>query len=305
MHIKTLAVAVLLSVMPMAHACINTVGTDHQGRRFSPDDYVGKDLVDGFTRPHAQRYWLKQASYVIKQARNKPVFKNLTDLGIVLVYQGQYDVAVRHFLKLERLFPGHHETAANLGTALELAGHDAVALKWIGIGIQRNRQEHFGSEWLHARILETKIALARDPRYLEGRSITGVVFERTLVPTLPIAMPPGNDGKPVKPWELNSALGYQLHERTGFVRPTDPIVANLLLDWATLNLAGGPIETADVLYDFAVTYGAERDALMRNRQSYIQRVLAQAGKAKANGGECGICPPMPPPPPPPPKQSRA
>ena len=300
MRTKTLVVIVLLSVMPTANACINTVGTDHQGRRFWPNDYVGKDVVDGFTKPHAQRYWLKQASYVIKQARTKPDFENLTDLGIVLVYQGQFALAVRHFLTLEQRFPGHHETAANLGTALELAGHDAVALKWIGIGIQRNRQEHFGSEWLHTRILETKIALAKDPHYLKGRSIAGVVFERALVPALPSAMPSGNDGKPVKPWELNSALAYQLHERTGFVRPTDPAVANLLLDWATLNLAGGPIETADAVYDLAVTYGAERDALMRNRQSYIKRVLSQAGKAKANGGACRICAPMPPPPPPPP-----
>lgn len=305
MRIKTLVVAVLLSVMPTAYACINTVGTDHQGRRFWPNEFVGKELVAELTKPHAKRWWLMQASEVMKRARTTPSFKNLADLGIVLVYQGQYDLAVRHFLKLERLFPGHHETAANLGTALELAGHDAAALKWIGIGIQRNRQEHFGSEWLHARILETKIALARNPHYLEGRSITGVAFEQTLVPALPIAMPAGNDGRPVKPWQLNSALAYQLHERTGFVRPTDPVVANLLLDWATLNLAGGPIETADAVYNLAVTYGAERDALMRNRQSYIRRVLAQAGKAKAEGGACRICAPMPPPPPPPPESTRA
>ena len=62
------------------------------------------------------------------------------------------------FLALERRYPGHHETAANLGTALELAGHDAPALQWIRIGIRRNADEHYGSEWLHVRILEAKIA---------------------------------------------------------------------------------------------------------------------------------------------------
>ena len=49
----------------------------------------------------------------------------------------------------------------------------------------------------------------------------------------------------------------------------------MLLDWATLNQAGGPIENADVLYDLAVTYGAKPDALMRNHQAYIKRVRAR------------------------------
>lgn len=93
-------------------------------------------------------------------------------------------------------------------------------------------------------------------------------------------LPAGNVGKPLDGWDLHLALSYQLHERTGFVKPRDPIVANLLHDWATLNLAGGLIENADVLYDLAVTYGARRDALMRNRQAYIKRVLAQAGDAE-------------------------
>jgi len=104
-------------------------------------------------------------------------------------------------------------------------------------------------------------------------------------------MPTGNTGRPLRPWDLHLALAYQLHERTGFVKPRDPIVANLLHDWATLNLAGGPIENADVLYDLAVTYGAKRDALMRNRQGYIKRVLAQAGDAEPSYDRpCAICP---------------
>jgi len=240
--------------------------------------------------PTAERYGVSGAKNVISRARAKPDFANLTDLGILLVYQGQYAQAIRLFLTIELRYPRHHETAANLGTALELAGHDAPALQWIRIGIQRNAREHYGSEWLHARILEAKIATAKDPTYLDHHSVAGITFDQTLVPELPRAMPAGNNGEPVKPWELNSALSYQLYERTGFVKPRDPIVANLLLDWATLNLAGGPVENADVLYDLAVTYGAKPDALMRNRQGYIKRVLAQAGNAEPEDNvPCAIC----------------
>lgn len=290
MSVRLLIGATLLLCANTVLGCINAIGTDHQGRRFYPDWYIGKELGESLASPADQRYWLADAKGITSRSRTKRDFKSLTDLGILLVYQGQYASAIRLFLTIERRYPGHHETAANLGTALELAGHDAPALQWIRIGIQRNAKEHYGSEWLHARILEAKIATAKDPTYLDHHSVAGIAFEQTLVPELPRAMPAGNDGKPVKPWELNGALSYQLHERTGFVRPRDPIVANLLLDWATLNLAGGPIENADALYDLAVTYGAKPDELMRNRQAYIKRVLAQAGDAEPkDNAPCAIC----------------
>ena len=293
MSAKWVLGSALLFCVNVAGACINSVGTDHQGQRFYPNWYVGKELREGLARPKADRYWLSDASAIVSRARSKPDFKNLTDLGIVLIYQGQYAQAIRLFLTIERRYPGHHETAATLGTALELAGHDAPALQWIRIGIRRNAKEHYGSEWLHARILEAKIASERDPTYLKHHSVAGIGFDNTLIPSLPARMPAGNDGRPVKPWALDNSLSYQLHERTGFVGPPDPIVANLLHDWATLNLAGGPIESADALYELAVEYGAPRDALMRNRQAYIRRVLAQAGDKDPENVPCAICPRIP------------
>ena len=290
MKIKTLAAVALLSLMPAAQACINSVGTDHTGRRFQPGWYTGKELARTLTSSAPNEYWVREQ---IKRVRRSPDFANLTDIGVVLIRQGQFTRAVEHFVRVERLFPGHHETAANLGTALELSGHDAVALRWIRLGIARNADEHFRTEWLHARILEAKIAMAQDPGYLKGRSIAGVTFAPTLVPPLPQAMPAGNDGQPVNPWQLNVALSYQLHERTQFVRPRDPVVSNLLLDWATLNLAGGPIENADVLYDLAVRYGAMRDSLMARRQAHVRQLLAQtASKEEPDSYDCAICQPM-------------
>lgn len=292
MSLKWLYGAGLLLCFNSATACINAIGTDHDGRRFPMSWETGEALAEslGSSYQH-RRNWMERASDVITRAGNKPSLETYTDLGILLIDQGQYTQAINLFLKLERQYPGRHETAANLGTALELAGFDAIALRWIRIGIQRNPDEHYGTEWLHARILEAKIAAAKDPTYLDHHSVAGVDFEKVLVPSMPRTLPVGNVGKPLKGWDLHLALSYQLHERTGFVKPRDPIVANLLHDWATLNLAGGPIENADVLYDLAVTYGARRDALMRNRAAYIKRVLAQAGDAKPSYDRpCAICP---------------
>lgn len=291
MYWRIIAAMTLLVLMPAANACLNAVGTDVTGRRFSPMLYVGKELTEPFLERSRgpNSYWLQQA---LKDVRKEPSFKNLTNIGVLLIYQGQYTLAIEHFLKIEKIFPGHHETAANLGTALELAGYDASALRWIRLGMKRNPDEHYRSEWLHARILEAKIALAKDPGYLQGRSVVGITFAPTMVPPLPSQMPAGNNGKPVEPWELNLSLHYQLYERTQFVKPRDPIVANLMRDWATLNLAGGPIESADALYDAAIIYGAERDVLMNARQGHIRQVLAKARKGKPEDYSCSICQPM-------------
>ncbi|KRA16340.1 hypothetical protein [Lysobacter sp. Root604] len=291
---KVLLATALLLLASSAHACINEVGTDRDGRRFAALWYLGDDMTQSMRERSVREHALERAKRTIAEARKQPSFQSLTNLGVLLIYQGQYPLAIRHFIAVERLYPGHHETAANLGTALELAGQDRVALRWIRLGIQRNADEHLRTEWLHARILEAKIAAAREPGYLNRRSIAGVRFEAKTVPALPTALPAGNDGKPVKPWELETALNYQLHERTQFVPAPDAVVANLLSDWATLNLAGGPLENASALYELAVDYGAPRDALMRERQAYIRRTIARAPDRDGADSDynCAICPPV-------------
>lgn len=293
MRMKAMAMLVAMAFAPTAQACVNSVGTDHAGRRFHADWYIGEEMADSMAKQYKRDNLLSSASSTIDKARAKPDFGNLTNLGVLLLYQGQYAKAARLFLSIERLFPGHHETAANLGTALELMGQDQAALSWIRIGIVRNQDEHLRSEWLHARILEAKIALANDPGFLNGRSVAGVRFDKIVVPALPAELPAGNDGMPVEPWALNQALSYQLFERTQFVRPKDAIVANLLQDWATLNLAGGPIENADALYKLAVAYGAGEDALMKQRRAFIQRTLVAAKANDPHDFQCAICEPTP------------
>jgi tetratricopeptide (TPR) repeat protein len=282
----------MFAFMPLADACINSVGTDHAGRKIAPDWAVGRELTDLMLRQEERTRWLAEPYRTIDKAREHKDFESLTNLGVLLIYQGQYASAVRLFVFLEKHHPGHHETAANLGTALELSGHDAVALQWIRIGIRRDPDEHEGTEWLHARILQAKLEQARNPAYLQSHSVAGIAFEPALVPRIPAAMPAGNTGEPIQPWQLNRALAYQLYERTQFVAPEDPVVANLLLDWATLNLAGGPIENADALYDVAVDYGAPRDALMRQRKAFIKQTLERADSMESISRTCGICRPL-------------
>lgn len=301
MKLWWLLVAMLAS--PSVLACVNTIGTDRSGHRFMPGWYAGDELVEHLTWTSRKRYraFLDEDSVRLANAvRAQPDFENHNDLGANLIRQGRMVEAIRLFVAIEKRFPGRPETAANLGTALELVGSDDVALRWIRIGIQRNAAEHEGTEWLHARILEAKIALKRDPRYLETRSVAGVRFDNAVLPALPAVYPTGNDGRPVSAYALNMALSYQLHERMMFVKPKDAVVANLLTDWATLNLAGGPVENAEALYPLAERYGAQRTPLVAARLAEIRKLLASA-KRRPDGpeGRCPICEPLPPPPPPP------
>jgi hypothetical protein len=291
MRILCLLGALLLS--QSALACVNTIGTDRSGHRFVPGWYTGYELVEHLTWSSQARYraFLDQDSRRLAKAiRAEPDFEHHNDLGVNLIRQGKTAHAIRLLLATEKRFPGRPETAANLGTALELAGFDDIALRWIRIGIRRNADEHAGTEWLHARILEAKIALKRNPRYLDGHSVTGVRFDSAVLPALPAEYPPGNQGRSVNAYELNQALSYQLHERMIFVKPKDAIVANLLVDWATLNLAGGPVESAEALYTLAERYGSPRTPLISARLAKIRELLATA-KRRGDGatGRCPIC----------------
>lgn len=288
MRIVMIATLALLMLAPAgARACLNEMATDRAGRPYSSDGLVGASLVYSLTHPSRDP---EMDRFLIQETRKEPSFRNLNDIGVLLVRQGKLDAALRHFRTIERLFPGRPQTAANLGTALELAGQDKEALHWIRTGLQRNPREHYGSEWLHVRILEAKLAAAGNPAYFRRHSIAGVAFGPGLVPPFPRKLPNGNDGKPLLPSWLDSSLDYQLHERIGLVKAPDPVVANLLSDWATLHLSGGSLETAKALYELAATYGAPRDALMQRRIAHIDQVVARAEKRPTPGKpDCRLC----------------
>ena len=291
--------AVALVASSPAKACVNSFGTDKQGRRTGMHEPTGDHLAGMLTYPTRKNFWVVEADGYKEEAINAPSYENATNYGVSLLYQGHHVPAMRLFLRLEQLYPGRAQTAANLGTALELAGHDAVALKWIRLGIRRDVGEHDGTEWLHARILQAKLADAAGD-WNRKRSIAGVAFTDALIPPVPMLMPAGNDGKPVKPHELHRAFYYQLQERMQFVRPKDWVVANLLSDWATLNLAGGPMENAKALHGLAMRYGEPRTLRWAQRISHVDRILATAKDAQQGAFDCPICEPPPPPPPPPP-----
>lgn len=128
-----------------------------------------------------------------------------------LVYSGRAKDAIPVLLEFEALRPGQYATATNLGTAYELTGDLPRALEWITEGVRRNPRSHQGSEWVHVAILQTRLKLRDDSGWLAAHSVL--------------------DGAEARPANVTvDAIEAQLNERLRFVRPTDPVVADLFYE---------------------------------------------------------------------------
>lgn len=132
------------------------------------------------------------------------------DYAVALIHLGRYNDAIATLEAHEKAQPGLYETAANLGTAFELAGRVEDATVWIARGMERKADSHAGTEWLHLAILQAKLALRGDPAWLKTHSV------------LDSAAAKGRSAE-----EIVHAIDYQLGERLNFVAPPDAIVCDL------------------------------------------------------------------------------
>jgi hypothetical protein len=124
-----------------------------------------------------------------------------------------------------------------------------------------------GTEWLHVKILEAKIASAKDQGWIKTHSVLGLDFGSGDVPVPPTQYPSGQSAESVV-----RALQYQLHERLAFVSPPDPLVGGMLGDLAALaGLAGQkyPADVAVAVYDLALTYQPVQADLLRRRRALV------------------------------------
>ena len=277
-----------LAISAPAKACINEIGTSHRGERVVPILYSGKNLKPFLVTPPTKASLIDWSRHAVEQAQKDPSFDNLNNLAAVLIRHGRLPNAVSLLQFLERKYPGHYQTASNMGTAYELMGRNEDALKWILEGLKRNPDDHLGTEWLHVHILNAK--LGRVPSAAPGDSILNLDFGNDVMPRRPASLPVGNTGKPLSLFSVGIALRYQLVERIEFVAAPDTMVAGLLLDWANLELLAGAVESADVLYDAAIRYGSSEKRIIAVRKTEIAKILAQAKQKPAlANGRCELC----------------
>jgi hypothetical protein len=196
-------------------------------------------------------------------------FRAQSDYAARLIRHGASAKAVEILEAVERRHPGEYIVASNLGTAYELSGDLAKAHRWIGEGMRRNPESHEGTEWLHLRILEARQALARNPRWLNTNSVTGLDFGIEAQPRKPEQWPKDSGGAD----GVIKALVYQLHERMAFVPAPDPLVGSLIAELGVLFMLYRTVDLAIPVFQLALTYRPVHTEQVEARKSLSEEIL--------------------------------
>lgn len=270
-----------------ARACINLYSANLKGEQVEVNE---KDFSSYARRlsehHHNPAEWTQKRAALEKDLLAKPNdFQLRADIAATHVFTGEPKEAVAALEELEAERPGEYVVAGNLGTAYELDGQNAKALEWIKKGIERNADSHEGTEWLHVMILEAKGALENDPAWLDTHSVLGMDFGTKAKPVIPSAGPVDHLGKTRSFDETVKALEYQLHERTAFVKPPDPVVADLFHALACLVAETKSVSHAEGVMAVALKYHEKPGALMLERNAFFAASAeAATGETKKKGG---------------------
>jgi tetratricopeptide (TPR) repeat protein len=229
-----------------APACINVSGTSIEGGTAIGGGFAYAVVIRHSMRSSPAERFRDLIRY--RSDKDDDEFTPRELQGVEDVYMGRYDEALGIFQEIEAASPGRYSTAANMGTAYELKGDLEPALKWITEGLQRNPDSHQGTEWLHQTILRAKIRLRQDPDLARGHIIE---LPGNLSRTSRISI----DGRDYPAAAVSHALRYQLSERAYFVKPLDPVMADLLFTYGVLEAHIHAVEPAIKLLELSREYG--------------------------------------------------
>jgi len=264
-------------------ACLWVEGVDLHGHSKEVEGFhLGfvNDFLDGKLKQKESRaFWQSYAEEQAEEMAKSPSVRTRSNYAGALVHLGEYAKARDILLEAERLSPGDYAVAANLGTAFELLGDNENALKWIKIGVSRNPGSHDGTEWVHVKILEAKIAVAKDPAWLNDHSVVGADFGGEAVPKF-IAPKTGNSEERRDPQALIESISYQLKERLEFVTPPDPYVGDLLFDLANALAVSDSVNVAVGVYEKARQFQASKTELLSKRLSLVHDIVKTANRRK-------------------------
>ncbi len=171
-----------------------------------------------------------------KELQTKADFKLLSDYGLYLVKGGKVKEARIIFEALAKAYPNEYSIIANLGTTYELLGENEKALEYIRKGLKLNPNSHGGSEWIHVKILLTKIGFDKDPNYMKEHDV--------------LALTPKQEASNA----VRKQLYTQLKERFPFCKGPDPIMADLFIELGDCYAETLSFEHAKGLYQIAKKY---------------------------------------------------
>lgn len=240
-----LSIALLLNIS-LSHACMNT---------------YEQELRMGYI----------DIQHELAQAKKNPpkTFEQLNDYGVVLIQAHRYQEAIEIFEQLEKQRQNVAQTAANLGTAYELAGQISKARYWIQQGIKRNAHIHEGSEWIHLKILDAQMKQNENPEWIKQNDVFGLNFGNGAAPKAKVKQIEF-DGQRYNLNQIFEHSKIQMLQRLSLV-DKDPITAQILFNMANIEVIqmGEEEDAAGVLYSTASHLGYHDPELLQMRKDYI------------------------------------
>ena len=257
----------LLFLLPTyLFSCMWIDGTTIDGEFTNKGSYIRAEMIDSSIEYYTPSTKLQNIlKYEKRDELSKSELKEHD--AVILLLKGDYEASIEALLAIEKEYPKQYSVASNLGTVYELNGDNKNALIWIKRGLQRNPDSHYGSEWVHVLILETKIKLATKPNFLEHHQIITLPKKFNLSTKIEI------NKKNYSIQKLQRAIEYQLRERTIFVKPKDAIVADLLFTLAKISAQTSIVEEAIKYLDMAQLYGFKNSKLLKETKSFYMDIL--------------------------------
>ncbi len=213
--------------------------------------------------------------------KKEPNLENYSDYAAMLVYKGRFQKAKSILLEIESKAPNKYNTAANLGTTYELLGQNDSALFWIKKALELNPKSHFGSEWIHIRILEEKIKAGNDTSYFNTHRILNMDFDQDSKPKMLSSDRSLQD--------VGEQVFYQISERMIFIKPKDAVIAQLTFDLANIYALQDRFDEAFYTISKARDYGFVGE-IADKRESYFREILSKQYDER-NRKELGISEP--------------
>jgi len=182
--------------------------------------------------------------------------------AVKLITQFKSKEAIAILLEIEAKRPALYTTATNLALAYELSGEYEEAIRWMKEALKRNKDSHYGTEWLHLFILKSKVKFPKESGYLEHNLLIKLPkkFDKESIIEI--------DDKNYSIRELEKALTYQLKERVIFVKPKDEIVAHLFYTLAMIYEHTTILSQSRKFLDYAKMYGFDSKHITKKLELY-------------------------------------
>jgi tetratricopeptide (TPR) repeat protein len=239
------------SVYPCANEYEDIYGIDRSADM--PDMHIGSM---GVYEPELYDY-ISVNLYKVDQLE-----KEASDVAIAYVFLRNYKRGLQITSKLITKYPNEYNVLITHAVCLELNGQPEQALVYIKKAVAINPGSHWGSEWIHIKILE-QVVSGKD---VQGKSILGLDFGTDSIPAL--------KDTTIDIKKTLEHLEYQLEDRGFFVDSVDIIYGSLLFDFANLLYVQDEILSSQQYYEQAERYGFKHPAL-QPRINHIKNCVHQ------------------------------